>query len=344
MIIDFEHHNSSHCETGTVLNLLNFYGVRLSEPMIFGIGAGLLFAYIPIAKGERSVPLLGFRLFPGVVKNNVFKKLGIKIGTKQYSKKQNEQAMQEMDELLAQGIPVCNRVGMYFLPYMPREMREHWNIHHFCVIGKEGELYTVSESLYGIKKISYEDLKKVRFSEGKYKPHGEMWWVKEMPETLPNLNKLIVDGIQRTCDNMLDYYGFPMVAYYGVRGIVKLSKYIRRLDAKTSDKAPAFLAKVIRFSEELGTGGAGFRFTYSAFLFEAADVMNKPKLKDFSIEMNNIGLLWRDFAVEGCRKLKNRSDVSYKNLADKLLSIAAAEKEFFLTLKKYIKKECVYLK
>jgi len=340
MIIDFEHHNTSNCETGTVLNLLNFYGVRLSEPMIFGISAGLLFAYIPIAKGERSVPLLGFRLFPGVIKNNAFKKLGFKISKKQYSKKHKDEAMKDMDELLEKGIPVCNRVGMYFLPYMPREMREHWNIHHFCVIGKDGDEYTVSESLFGIKKISYDDLIKVRFSEGKYKPRGEMYWVEKTPETLPDMNKLIIDGIRRTCDNMLDYYGFPFVAYYGVRGMVMLSKYIRKLETKLGENAPAFLAKIIRYSEELGSGGAGFRFMYSAFLFEAADVMNKPKLKDFSSQMNNIGILWRDFAVDGCRKLKNRNGISYKDLADKLLSIAEAEKDFFMTLKKYIKTEC----
>jgi len=340
MIIDFEHQNSSNCETGTVVNLLNFYGLRLSEPMVFGIGSGLLFAYLPIVKAEKGVPLLGFRLFPGVIKNTVFKKLGVKIETKHYSKKHKDAAMKKLDELLAKGIPVCNRVGMYFIPYMPLEIREHWNMHNFCVIGKEQNEYTVSETLCGIKKISYEDLKKARFSEGKLKPRGEMWWVKKMPSTPPDMNKLIIQGIEKTCNNMLDFYGFPWVAYYGTHGIVKLSKYVRKLDAKLGEGAPIFLAKIIRHLEELNTGGSGYRFIYGAFLFEAANVLNKPKLKDFSIEMNNIGLLWREFSIEGGRKLKKRSDVSYEQLADKLLLIASAEKKFFTDLKKYIKTEC----
>jgi hypothetical protein len=119
-----------------------------------------------------------------------------------------------------------------------------------------------------------------------------------------------------------------------------LSKYIRNLEAKLGEKAPVFLAKMIRYLEELSTGGAGFRFIYSAFLFEAADILNEPKLKDFSIEMNNIGNQWRDFAIEGGRKLKNRNNITYNELADKLLMIATAEKEFFVALRKYIKTEC----
>ena len=340
MITNFEHHNTAHCETGVVLNMLNFYGVRMSEPMIFGISAGYFFVYAPLSKGDRGVPLLGFRTFPGTIKKNAFKKLGFKIGTKRYFKSQKEKAMREMDELLAAGTPVGNKVGMFFLPYMPQEIREHWNVHQFCVINKEDDEYTVSESLYGIKKISSKDLKKVRFTEGHFKPRGEMYWVKEKPAALPDLSTLIIEGMEKTCRNMLNRYSIPMAAYYGVHGIVKLSEHMRNLEARLGEKAPVFLAKIIRYLEELGSGGAGFRFIYSAFLFEAAEILNKPKLKDFSIEMNNIGNLWRGFSVEGGRKLKKRNNISYGELADKLLVIATAEKDFFTDLKQYIETEC----
>jgi hypothetical protein len=340
MIINFEHSNTSHCETGVVVNLLNFYGYPLSEPMVFGISSGYFFVYMPLFKGDRGVPLVGYRTFPGSIVKSAFKRLGIKINTKRFFNKQKDKAMKEMDELLAAGIPVCNKVGMHFLSYMPRVMREHWNIHHFCVIGKEGDEYSVSEALYGIKKISYENLKRVRFSEGKLKPRGEMYWIKKMPATLPDMRKLIVTGIKKTCRNMVGIYCIAMASHLGARGIVKLSKYIRNLETKLGEKAPVFLVKVIRYLEELSTGGAGFRFTYSAFLFEAAGILNKPKLKDFSVEMNNIGNLWRQFALDGGRKLKNRNSISYDELADKLLVIAAAEKEFFITLRKFVKTEC----
>jgi len=340
MTINFEHRNTAHCETGLVSNLMNFYGFNLSEPIVFGISSGYFFVYMPLFRGERSVPLVGFRSFPGTIIKNAFKKLKVKIITKKFFNKQKDKAMTEMDELLAAGIPVCNKVGMYFLSYMPRAMREHWNIHHFCVIGKEKDEYVVSEALYGIKKIPYENLKRVRFSEGKLKPKGKMYWIKEKPATIPDIRTLIVEGIKKTCRNMVGIYGIPMASFLGARGIFKLSKYVRNLDAKLGEKAPVFLAKMIRYLEELSTGGAGFRFMYSAFLFEAANILNKPDLKDFAAKMNNIGNLWRQFALDGGRKLKNRNAISYGELADKLLEIAVEEKEFFVTLRKFIKTEC----
>ncbi|RKV83171.1 MAG: peptidase, partial [Bacteroidetes bacterium] len=50
MDIPFEHKQYAHCENGATSNLLAFYGLKLSEPMIFGIGSGLLFFYLPWLK------------------------------------------------------------------------------------------------------------------------------------------------------------------------------------------------------------------------------------------------------------------------------------------------------
>ena len=126
-----------------------------------------------------------------------------------------------------------------------------------------------------------------------------------------------------------------------VNGIEMLSKKMRKWEIKYGNKdAILHLAQLIKVLEELGTGGVGFRFMYSAFLHEAADMLNRSELKDFSVEMNNIGNLWRQFAVEGGRKLKNRNSISYDELADKLAEIAAAEKKFFVALRKHIKSTC----
>jgi len=37
MKIDFQHNQAAHCENGVTSNLLQFYGITLSEPMIFGM-------------------------------------------------------------------------------------------------------------------------------------------------------------------------------------------------------------------------------------------------------------------------------------------------------------------
>jgi len=332
MNINFEHRGAAHCESGVVSNLLNFYGYQLSEPMVFGIGAGLSFIYMPFVSFKGNMTKFSFRTFPGAVFAHSMKNLKIKVGEKKRFLNQ-EKAMKEVEKLLAQGIPVGNIVGLYFLPYTP--LRIHFNAHHLCVIGKEGDEYTVSDpTVAAIQKLSSGNLKKVRFSQGMFKPQGKMYWIKEKPSGLLDLNNAIISGIQTTCRNMI---GVPFVSI-GVRGITVLSKQIRKLEAKYGEQdALLFLATLLQAMEEFGTGGAGFRFLYSAFLYEAADTLNNPGLKDFAVEMTSIGDLWRQFALECGRKFKNRSKESYDDLADRLLEISKKEKEFFVNLKKYIK-------
>jgi len=335
MNINFEHRSAAHCEAGVVSNLLNFYGYKLSEPMVFGVGAGLFFANMPFVPYKGNMMKFSFRSLPGAIFYHTMKNLQIKVKVKtRFVNK--EKAMKEVDKLLAQGIPVGNVVGLYFLPYTP--LRIHFNAHHLCVIGKEGDEYTVSDpTVAAIQKLSSNQLKKVRFSRGMFSPQGKMYWIKEKPVGLPDMRAAIIKGIKTTCKNMI---GIPLLPL-GVRGIVLLSKQIRRIEAKYGEQdALFFLATLLQSMEEFGTGGAGFRFLYSAFLYEAADVLDKPDMKNFATEMTKIGDLWRFFALECGRKFKNRSNESCNELADRVVEIAAKEQEFFLTLRKYIKTEC----
>jgi hypothetical protein len=257
------------------------------------------------------------------------KKLGVKVGTKRFVNK--EDAMKEMDELLSAGIPVGNVVGLFHLPYAPD--RAHFNAHNLCVVGKEGDEYIISDPVWHttLLKISYNDLMKVRFSEGAFKPRGKMYWVKEKP-ALAGICPIIERSIKNTCRKMM---GCSLVFCFGIQGIVTLSKKIRNLEKKYSKKdTMLYMASLVQSIEEIGTGGAGYRFMYSLFLHEAALMLEKPKLKEYSIEMTRIGGLWRQLALECGRKFKNRTDASFDNLADKLVEIAAAEKSFFRALKK----------
>ena len=50
MELEFEHKPAGHCENGVVRNLLKFYGVDMSEAMIFGLGSGIFFSHMPFYK------------------------------------------------------------------------------------------------------------------------------------------------------------------------------------------------------------------------------------------------------------------------------------------------------
>ena len=60
---NFQHTHSAHCESGVSSLLLKHKGLNVSEPMAFGLGSGLTFAYLPIVK-ISGMPLIAYRTLP----------------------------------------------------------------------------------------------------------------------------------------------------------------------------------------------------------------------------------------------------------------------------------------
>ena len=335
MELRIDHRPAAHCENGAISALLRYHGIELSEPMVFGLASGLFFTHLSFVK-MGGMPVTSFRTFPGVLFKRVTKILGIKSQTQRFFSK--ERAMQKLDKLLLEdGEPVGCVVGMYYLPYMPKEYRFHFNGHNICVIGKDEEtgFYSVLDSNATQKvTISYDDLVKVRFPKGGVYPlMGQMYWIKSVPERLPDLKPLILKAIKGTCKNMVAQPGF--VPYVGANGILYLSKRIRTWE-KTMGKRRALLnlAQVIRMLEEIGTGGAGFRFVYGAFLQEAAERTGIDVLNDYSKRITEIGDMWREFAYKASRMFKRRDgeNYTYDDLGDLLQNIGEQERQFFREL------------
>ena len=104
-------------------------------------------------------------------------------------------------------------------------------------------------------------------------------------------------------------------------------------------KAQLNLAQVIRMLEEIGTGGAGFRFMYGAFLQEAAERTGISVLNDYSQRITEIGDLWREFAYKASRIFKKRKNenYTYDDLGNLLNHIGEQEKKFFKDLYEEVK-------
>jgi hypothetical protein len=95
------------------------------------------------------------------------------------------------------------------------------------------------------------------------------------------------------------------------------------------------LGQVIRMQEEIGTGGAGFRFLYAAFLQESASILDEKRLLDLSQNMTTVGDRWRDFALIGSRICKNRASQAetYPSMAAILRDCAAQEEHVYKELR-----------
>lgn len=331
MKTNFIHHQSAHCENGVASNLLKHQGINISEPMVFGIGSGLFFVYLPFIKVNHA-PAISYRPMPGTIFNRMAKRLGIKVKRIKFS--DNQKAQNALEENLKNNIPTGLQVGVYNLTYFPDEYRFHFNAHNLVVYGKNDNNFLISDPVMEtVTSLTENELDKVRFAKGAFAPKGQMYYPVEIPKIL-DWETAIKKGIKNTCNDML-----APVPIVGVRGIRFVARQIRKWPVKHGiKKANHYLAQLIRMQEEIGTGGAGFRFIYAAFLQEASIILKNDKLKELSAEMTSIGDLWRDFAVNVARVYKNRSNQTdvYNALADELNKIADLEEAFFKKLKKAI--------
>ncbi|MCB0695965.1 MAG: BtrH N-terminal domain-containing protein [Chitinophagaceae bacterium] len=327
---NFKHYQHAHCESGVTTNLLRHEGIEISEPLSFGIGAGLFFAHMPFVK-VSGAPGTSFRSLPGSIFKRVTKTLGIDVHTERF--RSPEKAMQALNDVLDNGKPVGMLSSVYYLPYLPEAFRFHFNAHNLIAYGRAGDIYNISDPvLEEVSTIAYDDLAKARFAKGTPEPRGFMYYVKSTPSSI-DFKTAIEKGIKKNCYLMLS----PPLPWFGINAIFLLAKKIKQYPAKlTPRKSQLYLGNIIRMQEEIGTGGAGFRFLYAAFLQEALEILGRDDLKAFALELTAIGDEWRNFAYSAARLMKDRKSdlISYDELSNLLYSCAVKEKDFFTRLGK----------
>jgi len=332
MKLDFEHHQSAHCESGVTSSLLRESSLnKITEPLAFGIGAGLFFCYIPLIKINNG-PAIAFRTFPGLIFKRTCNALGIPVIRKKFSSK--EQAESYLIERLNEGHPVGCQVGVYYLSYFPREYRFHFNAHNLIVFGKEDDNYLISDPVMDTptKLTSYE-LERVRFAKGALAPKGQLYYPQSRAViTDEQIKKAIISGIKTNVNQMLRIPG----NFAGVSGIRYTGKKIKNWRDKLGlEKAGSYLAQLVRMQEEIGTGGGGFRYIYGAFLQEAQAYTHNDQLPEISKIFTQAGDLWRTAAVHAAGIYKGRlgSQEDFNQMGDYLIEIAELEKNAFLALK-----------
>jgi hypothetical protein len=325
-----EHFQHAHCESGVTTNLFRHHGINISEPMAFGIGAGLFFGHVPFLK-VSGTPATTFRTWPGAIVKRVAQRLGVVMHTERFSTP--EKAMAALNTVLDEGRPVGMQTSVYYLPYLPEAFRFHFNAHNLVIYGRDGEEYLVSDPVLEYPtRIHKDDLAKARFAKGMPEPKGFMYYIKEVPGS-PDFRKAIMKGIRQTCFFMLS----APLPWFGYTAIGVLAKELKRYPLKlTSRKAALYLGNVIRMQEEIGTGGAGFRYLYAAFLQEAGEMLQREYFLSLSEELTEIGDAWRSFAYNAARIVKARTSdvVSYDELSTQLTAIGTKEHDFFKRLSK----------
>ena len=323
----FRHRHAAHCESGVASNLFSHYGASLSEAMAFGLSSALSFAYLPFVK-LTGFPLIAYRMPPKFILKGLRKPFDVRLHFETFSSE--AQGQRRLDELLDQGKVVGLQTSVYWLPYFPPDMRFHFNAHNLLVYGREGDDYLISDPVAeDPQRCASADLQRARFAKGVLAPKGLLYY----PDTLGRTEvsaAAVRQAIVKTTRIMLG--PFPVV---GVRGMRMLARRIRKLH--NDEYGLNYIGHIVRMQEEIGTGGAGFRFLYASFLQEAAALCALPELSLLAERLNAIGDDWRGFALQAVRMIKGRDTVDFAALADSLLALADQEKEFFRTLRNAVK-------
>jgi hypothetical protein len=329
MKIDFEHRQSAHCETGVISNLMRHHGLDISEPMALGIGSGLFFSHMPFIK-VNSLPVTTYRIMPGDIFKKFSKRTGVEMKREKFSSP--EKAMDALDACLDQGLPVGMLTSVFYLPYLPRAFRFHFNAHNIVIYGKEGNDYLVSDPILEKPEvIDRRMLVRARFAKGMPNTNGRMYYPTHVPKDV-DLNAAIIKGLKYTAKDM----GTIPVSLFGGKAIGYLAGRVANYEKKYGqEEAKKHLGNIVRMQEEIGTGGAGFRFMFGAFLQEASGQLSNPMLHKKSLEITKIGDLWRNFAYDCGRMVKGRATgMTYQDLADQLSDIGRREILFFQSIHK----------
>ena len=330
------HRTSAHCETGVTSALFRDKGVEISEPMVFGIGSGIFFGHLPFVKWT-GLPVSTFRSLPGTVFSKAAKRLGAKVVRKRFRNPQK--GMDELRRVIRTGQIVAVTTNVYWLSYFPRRYRFNFSGHNLIVLYETENGFRVSDP--GLREYTLDcsahDMERARFARGPMEARGLLYYPLSVNPN-PDMRKACITGMLDSCKQMLK---IP-IPLFGVKGIRYLAKKVIKWPDKLGNvEACRQLAHVVRFQEEMGTGGAGFRYMFAAFLQEASELFESSELNELSNEMTAIGDIWREFAVISSRIIKQRktkSEETFDKVGGLMLICAGREEELFKNLRDVVGK------
>jgi len=320
---EFVHAHASHCESGVMASLLRHQGLPMSEAMAFGLSSALSFAYLPFLR-INGLPLIAYRMPPRFIIKGLHRDLALGMRFEKF--RSPERGSARLDELLDAGQVVGLQTSVYWLPYFPAYMRFHFNAHNLVVYGREGDEYLVSDPVVETPvRCARKDMEKARFAKGLLAPHGLLYYPTSTPAT-PDWARLGKRALKRTANIMLR----TPLPFVGVRGINMVANRVEKLPLNgAAESARMYIGHIVRMQEEIGTGGAGFRFLYASFLQELKSKTEYAPLESLSAKLVEIGDHWREFALSAARMIRGREELQPRALAERLRALSGEEKQFF---------------
>ena len=196
--MEFQHSHASHCESGVMSSMLRHQGLPMSEPMAFGLSSALSFAYLPIIK-INGLPLVAYRMPPKFIIKGLQKPLGMKMHFETF--RSPEAGEKRLNELLAAGKLVGMQTSVFWLPYMPKNLRFHFNAHNVLAYGRDtasGDYQLSDPVVETTVTCAPADLSRARFAKGVLAPKGLLYYPEGKP-VAPDWAKVLPKYRRQIC-------------------------------------------------------------------------------------------------------------------------------------------------
>ena len=286
-MIPVSHFPGNHCASTGIRNLVNFHGIAWSEPLCFGIGAGLGIWYMGF---ENSSPSRMIHVRSADIETQFFTRIGQDFAWKQFE--DPIEAEKELCRCLDKGCPAILQSDIFHLPYY--DTQTHFPGHVITAWGYEQErqVFQVTDTeRESVLDVPFENMRKARYCRDAYfSIQGNFYAPEEMaaPGNLPEIiRKAIRFNSHVLLNDGMDF-----------QGVAALRKWKGEIDAWERFEDWKWTARfAYQVIEKRGTGGGGFRKMYAAFLEEAADYLPEIQTLGLAGMMRTASQAWTDLAA-----------------------------------------------
>jgi hypothetical protein len=311
-----------HCETTATGTLLNHLGLRLSEPMLFGLGEGLGFIYWKTKSME--FPFIGGRVKPDVLTANLARNLGLNLIVRETASAQT--AWDAVTALLAKGRVVGLKLDSYHLEYFPEPI--HFAGHYVALYGYDAtHAYLVDTIQQGGRvKTSLASLAAARAEKGPMSSRN-LYYVLLEGKYAPDVEQAVRDALRANAREYLN----PPINNIGWKGLKKAAAELPNWFANAQDRENEF-GTTAMLMERAGTGGALFRNLYRDFLGECRDRVPANAVKGVKAAhaaFIDIAPMWTrvsELLAEAAGARGNRGEEAIGEACAILLDLAEREK------------------
>ncbi|MBP1996969.1 BtrH N-terminal domain-containing protein [Paenibacillus eucommiae] len=318
MIIErFTPFTGEHCETTAMGNLLSHAGIRLSEPILFGIGEGLGFIYWDM-KG-MDFPFIGGRSKPDELTARIASRLNLTLTMQETASV--TKAWSNIKVNIDRGVPTGLKLDCYHLDYFTNKI--HFAAHYVAMYGYDDEYAYMTDTSQqgGVVRTRLETLALARNEKGPMSSKNLSYTIEKTTDFPP-----LAPVIRASISSNAYHYLNPPIRNLGLKGIEKMSAEILKWPSRSQNMAHDLCLTAL-LMEKGGTGGSLFRNLYRDFLMESMEICGDAKMERAHLLFTEIASLWNEVStcIDKAGRTGHMDDL--KQASELLLHIARKEKE-----------------